>query len=268
MMSRTRLDELVARGEELTQRAARRSERIELVDSQAVQIVGAPEIGEASIQIVDNRGIDGPVDPRRDRDVARRKAFLPRARRRDHDVAADQFAPMHVIAERRRQQAEAIAALAEQPIRLLEHRNAGPLQVTGIGGDRRPLHHHLQPVVEAAHHDRADRAHVRNVVPAGFTPPQAALNRFGDGKALRHGERNGGVDADASRRRFLDRHDTGARRRNLDDHIGGECIESHGLIDDRRGVLKQPRVGLNRQAPVAATVSGKRRQQQRRRVDG
>jgi hypothetical protein len=98
--------------------------------------------------------------------------------------------------------------------------------------------------------------------------PPAALNRFGDGKALRHGERHGGVDADSPRRRFLDRFDPGARRRNLDDHVGGECIETHGLIHDRSGVLKESRIGLNRQAPVAATVSAKRRQQHRRRVDG
>ncbi len=37
----------------------------------------------------------------------------------------------------------------------------------------------------------------RHVVPVGFAALQAALDRFGDRQALRHGERHGGIDADA-----------------------------------------------------------------------
>ena len=67
---------------------------------------------------------------------------------------------------------------------------------------------------------------LRHVVAAGFTLPQAALDRLGDGEALRHRERNGGVDADAARGRRFDGLDAGARGRDLDDHVWRQRVEA------------------------------------------
>ena len=102
-----------------------------------VWLVGPPEIGEAARQIVDDARIDRRLDAWRRPACRWREALLPRRRRRDHDVAADQLAPVHVIAKRRGQQARAIAALAKERVGLLEHRHTRPLEMAGVGGDAR-----------------------------------------------------------------------------------------------------------------------------------
>ena len=68
------------------------------------------------------------VDAGLDRHVARVEPLLPHVRRRDHDVAADELAPVHVVAEGGREQADAVAALLEQPVSLLEHRDTRPFE--------------------------------------------------------------------------------------------------------------------------------------------
>jgi hypothetical protein len=175
-------------------------------------------------------------------------------RRRDDDVAADELAPVHVVAEGRREQAQPVAALLEQAVGLLEHRHAGPLEHARIHAELVLLGVDLQPVVEAAHHDRAHRAHRADVLALALAPLQAALERLGDLDALRQREAHRGVDADAAVGRFLDGRDARARDGDLDDDVGRELREVLGLPDDRLGIAVEPRVGLHRQPAVAPAV--------------
>src|SRR5450759_2957035 len=90
-----------------------------------------------------------------------------------------------MVSERRREQPDPITPLLKNAIRLLEHRNARPLDDAGIDGDLASLEQDLQPIVEAADHDGADRAHRLDVLALALSPPQALFDRFGDRDALR-----------------------------------------------------------------------------------
>ena len=64
---RARAREIIARAEKLPQRAPGRREIVELVDGEPIWIVGAPEIGEARVEIVDDARLDRRVDARPNR---------------------------------------------------------------------------------------------------------------------------------------------------------------------------------------------------------
>ena len=101
-----------------------------------------------------------------------------------------------------------------------------------------------------------------------FAACQAALDRLGHGYALRQGERDRGVDADAKRGGGFDGRDAGPGRRNLDDHVGRQPVEAPRLREDGVGVAVEFWVRLNRQAAVSPLVRRERGQQQRRCVHG
>src|SRR5262245_46464303 len=71
------LVEVAARGQELAQRPARRREAVELLHRERALIVGAAEIREAAIEVVDDRWRDRMIDPRHNFDVTRRETLLP-----------------------------------------------------------------------------------------------------------------------------------------------------------------------------------------------
>src|SRR5439155_20673154 len=86
-------------------------------------------------QLLDHIRVDRVVDPGTHLDVARIETRLPRVGGRDHSVGADQLAPVHVVAESRGQQLQAVHALAEYPVRLLEDGHACTLEVAGVYAD-------------------------------------------------------------------------------------------------------------------------------------
>jgi hypothetical protein len=110
----------------------------------------------------------------------------------------------------------------------------------------------LEPVVEAADHERADGAHGGDVEAFGFAALEAALDGLGDGDGLGEGEADGGVDADAAIRGFLNGGNAGARGGDFDDHVGRELAEVDGLLEHGFGVAVVARVGLDGEAAVAA----------------
>src|ERR1700674_2383436 len=113
-------------GDELAERPAAGTECIELFDREALLVVSPPEIGEFLGQLLNDSPIDRIIDAVGDLYVAGIEADLPRVRWRNDNVAADQLAPVHGIAKGRGKQTNAIASLAENPIRFFEHRNPSP----------------------------------------------------------------------------------------------------------------------------------------------
>src|SRR5262245_56902330 len=95
--------------DELAERPACRWKCVELLQSQAVNFKRLAEIHKLLLQFVNDYGIDRLPNSRLHLNVAGVKAHLPGVGRRDDDVATDKLAPMHVVAERRRQKPDAIA---------------------------------------------------------------------------------------------------------------------------------------------------------------
>src|SRR5438128_8491824 len=126
--------EVGACGDELAQRAHGRPVRVELFHREAVLRVRTAEVREAGNELPHHLGVDRVVDPRPDLDVTCVEPFLPCGRWRDDGVRAYELAPMHVIAECRRQQPQPVATLAEDAVRLLEYGHPCPLQVARIDG--------------------------------------------------------------------------------------------------------------------------------------
>ena len=91
---------------------------------------------------------------------------------------------------------------------------------------------HFQPIVKTADHDRANRTHKVIGETLLFAPrDRARLPPPRPRTAARKGY--GGVDAHALRRGFLNGGDASAGCRDLDDHVGRESVEPHGLLDER-----------------------------------
>src|SRR5512146_1822014 len=99
--------QVVAGGDELTQRANRRSEMVEFGNRHPVDRVSAPEVIEAE-QLGDDSGFHRLVDTGRYLDIAGIETLLPFVRRRNDYVAADELAPVVVITKRSREQAHTI----------------------------------------------------------------------------------------------------------------------------------------------------------------
>ena len=121
----------------------------------------------------------------RDLDVTRVESDLPGVGRRNHNVAADQFAPVHVIPKRRREQANSIAAIAKMRYAFLKDGDAGPFEIARIDRDIFFFDHHLQPIIEAADHDACTPVPSWKYPCLPFAPLEAALDRLGNGNALR-----------------------------------------------------------------------------------
>ena len=219
-------------------------------------------------QVFDQLRIDGVVDPRPHLDVARVDPSLPSGRRRDDRVRADQLAPVHVITEGRGEQAQPVAAFAEDAVGLLEDGHAGPFEPAGVDRDPALFEDHLQPVVQPADHDRADRAHRCDLLALDFTAAQTALHRLGDGDALRQRETDRCVDADAAIRGLFDRRDPGSRGWNLHDHVLCQAAKGHGVLHDGAGISEETWICLDRQPAIAASVRRECGLEQVGRLDG
>src|SRR5579864_6955485 len=93
--------EFMAGRDELAKSPPSRAEGVELVQGEAVFSVGTLEIREFQQKLMHNFGIDRLVDPRDNLDITGIEANLPFVRRGNHDLSAYEFAPVHVIADRK-----------------------------------------------------------------------------------------------------------------------------------------------------------------------
>src|SRR5712692_577255 len=253
--------EVMASGDELTKRPSGRSEGIESVQRQAAVRVGASEIRKLPQEFFQDPWINRLVDARTNLNVAGVQANLPHVRWRNDDITTDEFAPVHVVAKSRRQQAYAIATLAKNLVCLLEYRNAGPLQVSRIDRDIFLFGDDLQPVIEPSDHNGAYRPHGRNFSTLLFASGQTALHRFRHRDALWQGEANRRVDADPEVSRFLDGGNACASYGNFHDHVGRKLVEFLGLPHDGLGVAIEPWIGLYREPSVPSPMRIKDRLQ-------
>src|SRR6202044_3861162 len=171
-------------------------------------VIGAGKVWEFLQQVFDDFRLHRLIDSRSNRDIAGVKTYLPFIRRRDHHVAPDEFTPVHVIAKSGGEQPDTISAFAKDLVGLLEYRHAGPFEVSRVGGDVLLFGYDFQPVVEPPDHDGADRTHGRDVLLFLFAALESTFHRFGHGNALRQGERNRGIYADAPVGSFFDRGQT------------------------------------------------------------
>src|SRR5215469_8895855 len=136
----------MAGGDELAERAACCPERIEPFHRNSTLRMRPSEIRQLPREFFDNSRFNRFVYPRTHFDIAVIEANLPGIGRRNDDIAANEFAPVHMIAEGCREQANTIAAFAEDLISLLEHCHSGPLQITRIDRDVFSFGHYLQPI--------------------------------------------------------------------------------------------------------------------------
>src|SRR6266852_6233652 len=97
--------------QELPQRATGGAESQEFFGGQPVVVVRAAKVRQLGVQLRDDIGVDRLVYARHRFDPTLVQPDLPAERRRDYDVSADQLAPVHMIAERRRKQPRAKSLL-------------------------------------------------------------------------------------------------------------------------------------------------------------
>ena len=114
---------------------------------------------------------------------------------------------------------------------------------------------HMQPVVEPAHHNAAHGRHVRDRQPLGLAAAQPAFDRLTDRQGLRHGELNCGIDIDAQVGRFFHRGKTRGGDGNFDLDIGRQTVETFRLLENPRAVPIVGRVGLDRDASFASSLT-------------
>ena len=92
---------------------------------------------------------------------------------------ADELRPVEVVPDRRTEQPGPQPACPELGERPLEDRDARPGQGRRVGDDAVALGLDPQPVLEPAHHQRDDRAHVVHRQALGLAASQPALDRLG-----------------------------------------------------------------------------------------
>src|SRR5438309_2301386 len=109
--------------EELPQCAYGRTVSVKLGQREPVFVVRPAEVREFSQQLVNDLRVHRILDAGGNTDVTLIETNLPLVGRRNHHIATDQFTPLHVIAECRREQAYAIAALLKNLVSLLEDRH-------------------------------------------------------------------------------------------------------------------------------------------------
>ena len=147
--SPTSVEQLVVRGDERAEGPDRRAGTRRTRRRQAVRLVGPHEVGQVATQLVDDRRRHGIVHPRPDLDVGGVEPLLPDRRQGDDDVAADELAPVVVVADRRAEQPGPEPALPEDAVGPLEHRDAGPGQGRRVDDDPVALDLDPQPVLDA-----------------------------------------------------------------------------------------------------------------------
>ena len=84
--------------------------------------------------------------------------------------------------------------------------------------------------------------------------PEAALDGLGDRDALRKGEADRCVDADALVGRLLDRRDPSPGHRDLHDHVRAQPVEPERLLEDCIAVAEETGIRLDGEAPVASAM--------------
>src|ERR1700730_1635673 len=95
----------MTRRDELAKGPSGGAEEIEFVKGQASLRVGAAEIREFPGEFPHDLCINRFVDAGTNLNVAGVEANLPRVRWRNDDITTDEFAPVHVVSKRGRQQA-------------------------------------------------------------------------------------------------------------------------------------------------------------------
>ena len=153
------------------------------------------------------------------------------------------------------QQAHAVAALLPDAVGVLEDGDARPVQVVGVDVDPLLGHGNLHPVVGAADHDRADRAHVADILALGGATVEPAFDGFGHGYGLRHSEADRGVDIHAVIGGLFDGLDAGLRDGHLHLHVGRQRVEVARLGNDGFAVAVVHGVGLDREAALVPVVA-------------
>ena len=176
---------------------------------------------------------------------------------RQHDVPAHELGPVEAVAVGGRQQAGPVAALLVDPVGPLEHRDPGPVGGVRVEGDVVALDDDLHPVVEPSDHQRAHRAEAARVAAGRLVPTEAAIDGLPDGDRLGHREGDRRVDHDAPRRRLLEPLEAGRRGRELHLDVRGERGEVEGLLGHPGRIAVLGRVGLEREAALAAVLASK-----------
>src|SRR4051812_48812670 len=97
------------------------AKRIEFVDGESVFCVSTGKLRKFAEQGLQDFLRHWIFNARTHFDIAAVESYLPRIWRGDHQVASNQFAPMHVVAKGRRQQPQAISALLKELVCFLEH---------------------------------------------------------------------------------------------------------------------------------------------------
>ena len=161
---------------------------------------------------------------------------------------------MHDVTERGAERAGAQAALEELLVGALEGGNATPLEVTRIQEHLVALGDLLYPVVEAAHHEGDDRAHLGGVLALGLAALEAALDGLARGDGLCDGEGDRHVDGDAAVGGLFDGLDAHRSGGDLHDDVLSEVVEFLGLVGQGLGGASQARVRLHRETTVAAVL--------------
>src|ERR1019366_1865309 len=123
-----RPDEVVVGLDEAAQRLDRRPVAVELVDREAIRVERPSEVRNPREQFLDRARVDRLVDACRRRDTAAIDADLPGVRDRQYDVPTHELRPMEAVPVRRNEEACPVGALAEDAVRALESRDAGPVQ--------------------------------------------------------------------------------------------------------------------------------------------
>ena len=112
----------------------------------------------------------------------------------------------------------------------------------------------LDPVVETAHHEGDDRAHLGGVLTLGLAALEAALDGFARGNGLCDGEGDRHVDGDAAVGGLFDGLNAHRGGGDLHDDVLGEVVELLSLVGQGLGGASQARVRLHGQAAVAAVL--------------
>ena len=100
------------------------------------------------------------VDARHDFEVGRVEMLLPGARNGEHDVTADEFGPVKVIAIGGRQQPSSVPRLVEDLVSVLHTSYARPIEGSRRGDQPLLFCAHFHPVVEPTDHQGAHGNHL------------------------------------------------------------------------------------------------------------
>src|SRR4051794_40383809 len=140
------------------------------------------------------------------------------------------------------QEANSVASFPEDLVSLFEDGYARPLKVSRIERHVTLLRYGLEPIVQAPDHDGTNGAHSGNILPVRLSPLQPSLNGLGYLDALRDGERDGRIDADAVIGQFFDGLHACSSHGDLHNHVRCERIELETLVHDRLRIAINARI--------------------------